>query len=163
MAKMKSRIIILVIGILLIATGIYLLATQKQVSNGNESNGTLCAQDVFECSDGSFVARNPDNNCEFYVCPAEGTFPEGTSPQTYEINIQSFAFSPKELTIQVGDTITWTNLDSSSHTITSDSGTELSSPNFGRNGVYSHTFNTVGTFAYHCALHPNMKGTITVE
>ncbi|PIN89015.1 hypothetical protein COU60_05060 [Candidatus Pacearchaeota archaeon CG10_big_fil_rev_8_21_14_0_10_34_76] len=31
----------------------------------------LCAQDVIECSDGSFVARNPDNKCEFFECSSE--------------------------------------------------------------------------------------------
>jgi len=144
MAKMKFGIIFLILGIFLIGGGIYLLATQ-QPSGGNN------------------IIPNTTENNSSSGNPAGGTFPEGTSPQTHTINIQSFAFSPSALTIQVGDTVTWTNLDSMSHTITSDSGTELSSSSFGKNGVYSHTFSTVGNFAYHCAIHSSMKGTITVE
>ena len=29
----------------------------------------FCTQDVQECPDGSYVGRNPDNNCEFFACP----------------------------------------------------------------------------------------------
>ena len=42
--------------------------------NGDDYTGTdqiVCTQDVKECSDGSFVGRNPDNNCEFYECPKQ--------------------------------------------------------------------------------------------
>lgn len=141
---MKFGAIILILGVLLIGVGIYLLATQNNpiIPNTTENNSS---------------STPPENSSP------SGTFPEGTSPQTHEINIQNFAFSPKELTIQVGDTIIWTNMDSSSHTITSDSGTELSSSSFGSGQTYSHTFNTIGNFAYHCAIHTSMKGTITVE
>src|SRR3989344_8698310 len=44
--------------------------------------------------------------------------------QEYMINIANFAFSPSSLTIKVGDSVTWTNRDSSAHTVTSDSGSE---------------------------------------
>lgn len=163
---MKGKVMIFVLAILLIAGGIYLLIRSQQ-SPSEEGNGVLCTQDVFECPEGSFVSRNPDNGCQFYDCPASGgasgTFPEGTPAQTHEINIQGFAFSPKELTIQVGDTIIWTNLDSTQHTVTSDSGTELDSEYLSKDETYSHTFTTVGNFAYHCIPHPSMKGTITVE
>jgi plastocyanin len=40
---------------------------------------------------------------------------------------------------------------------------ELNSGNIGGSGgVYAHTFNTAGTFNYHCTIHTNMTGTITV-
>ena len=86
-----------------------------------------------------------------------------TSPQTYNVDIQNFSFSPSTLTINVGDTVIWTNQDSISHTITSDSGTELNSLQLSNGQTYSHTFNTAGTYNYHCSVHPTMKGTIVVE
>ena len=85
------------------------------------------------------------------------------TPQTYSINIANFAFSPSEIRIKAGDTIVWTNKDSASHTVTSDSASELNSGFLGGGESYSHTFNTAGTFNYHCTPHPYMKAKVIVE
>ncbi len=79
------------------------------------------------------------------------------------VEISGFAFSPATLTISVGENVTWINNDIAHHTIISDSGTELTSPSFGKGETYSHTFNTAGTYAYHCSIHTTMKGTVIVE
>ncbi|MEK6828627.1 MAG: cupredoxin family copper-binding protein [Nanoarchaeota archaeon] len=84
------------------------------------------------------------------------------SLQTVNIQITGFAFSPATLAVHVGDTITWTNIDSASHTVTSDKGTELGSQTLSRDGTYSHTFTTAGVFDYHCSFHSGMKGKIIV-
>lgn len=81
----------------------------------------------------------------------------------HDIVIQNFAFSPLTITINKGDTVIWTNMDSTAHTVTSDSGSELSSSTFTKGGTYSHTFNTVGTFSYHCSIHTSMKGKVIVQ
>ena len=86
-----------------------------------------------------------------------------TNPQTYTAEISNFAFSPSEIRIKAGDTVAWTNKDSTRHTVTSDSGSELGSALLSNGDSYSHTFSTAGTFNYHCALHPYMKGKIIVE
>jgi plastocyanin len=78
------------------------------------------------------------------------------------INIQSFAFVGGTITVALGTQVTWTNKDASPHTVTSDSGTELSSGSLAQNATYSHTFNTAGTFPYHCTFHSSMTGSITV-
>lgn len=82
---------------------------------------------------------------------------------TYNINIEDFAFSPSELRIKKGDTITWTNKDNVKHTVTSDSGSELNSKLLSKNQQYFHTFNQIGAYNYHCTPHPNMKASIIVE
>lgn len=80
---------------------------------------------------------------------------------TATVTIQGFAFDPAGLTVKAGTTVTWTNQDSTNHTATADDGSFNC-------GVISHgtsksfTFTTAGTFAYHCAIHTYMKGTITV-
>ena len=89
--------------------------------------------------------------------------PSPDASQTNNIEIANSAFSPAELTIKVGDTITWTNRDSASHTVTSDSGTEISSDSLSNGQTYSYTFNTAGTFEYHCTIHPSMKAKIIVQ
>jgi len=80
-----------------------------------------------------------------------------------DVQIQNFAFSPSSLTIKVGDTVTWTNKDTATHTVTSDSGGELSSPSLNKGETYSHQFASAGVYDYHCTHHPSMKAKIIVE
>jgi len=89
-------------------------------------------------------------------------------PSTVDVSLQNFAFVPPSVTISKGTTITWTNLDSAPHTIISDATTLFQTGAMFRSNQllqgqkYSFTFNTEGTFAYHCSIHPFMTGTITV-
>ena len=79
------------------------------------------------------------------------------------VAIEDFLFSPQDLTIEVGDTVTWTNLDSVSHTATSTSGPASFDSGFLATGdTFSFTFDTAGTYEYFCEPHPNMIGSITV-
>jgi amicyanin len=96
-----------------------------------------------------------------YGAPSTST--SAAPPAGNTISIANFAFSPSSLTIKVGTTVTWTNKDSTAHTVTSDTGNVLNSGNMAQNATFSFTFNSAGTFNYHCAIHPNMKGTIVVQ
>ena len=83
---------------------------------------------------------------------------------TVNVNIQGFAFTPKNPTVNVGDTVVWTQNDASPHTVSSTSAPfVLNSGNLGRTATYSHIFNSVGTFPYRCNIHPSMTGSITVQ
>jgi len=97
------------------------------------------------------------------VILALGSCSAPTSGTGNSVNIQSFAFNPATLTVEAGTTVTWTNEDSTPHTIVSDSGSELNSPDLNQGGVYTHTFNAAGTYAYHCGIHTYMKGTVIVQ
>lgn len=77
--------------------------------------------------------------------------------------IQNFAFSPSNLTVKAGTTVTWINQDSTTHTITSDNGAFQSSEDLNQGSNYTFTFSKAGTYPYHCSIHPNMKGTIVVQ
>jgi len=79
------------------------------------------------------------------------------------ILIQNFQYTPQDLTIKVGETVTWTNKDSMKHTVTSDDGSELNSTYIDTDTSYVHTFNQVGEYPYHCIPHPFMTGKIIVE
>ncbi|MEK6859747.1 MAG: cupredoxin family copper-binding protein [Nanoarchaeota archaeon] len=92
-----------------------------------------------------------------------GSSSSTSTPETYNIDISNFVFSPSSLTIKKGDKVVWTNLDSAPHTVTSDSGSELDSSSLSKGTTYSHTFNTAGTYDYHCTIHPSMKAKIIVE
>lgn len=84
-----------------------------------------------------------------------------TGAKSQSISISGFAFSPADLTVHVGDTVTWTNADSAVHTVTSDDGA-FASENMNEGGTFAFTFNKEDTFSYFCANHASMKGTITV-
>jgi plastocyanin len=91
------------------------------------------------------------------------TAPSSTTNQTANaVTIQNFAFSPASLTIKKGESVTWTNKDSTSHTITSDSNV-FQSASIGSGQTFSFTFNTAGQFPYHCSIHPSMKAMIIVQ
>jgi plastocyanin len=85
--------------------------------------------------------------------------------QTVPVEIRGFAFLPATLTIQAGDTVTWTNLDDTEHTATSDAGSPAAFDTgaLSLNDTASITFAIPGTYQYHCNFHQGMAGTIIVE
>lgn len=84
---------------------------------------------------------------------------------SHSVSAVDFQFSPATLTINVGDSVTWTNNASQTpHTATADGGS-FDSGNLNPGQSYTHTFNSAGTFAYHCQYHQSqgMVGTIVVQ
>ncbi len=78
-----------------------------------------------------------------------------------EVSIANFAFDPTELTVNAGTTVIWTNDDSAPHTVTATDNS-FGSDTLQKGDTFSHQFSTAGTFDYFCAIHPTMKGTVTV-
>lgn len=78
------------------------------------------------------------------------------------VAIADFAFSPADITATVGQTVTFTNNDSAPHTATLDDGS-CTTPNLDQGESGGLTFTAAGTYPFHCNVHPNMKGTITVN
>jgi len=79
------------------------------------------------------------------------------------VMIQNFAFSPATLTVKAGTDVTFTNQDSVTHTVTSDTGL-FDSGNLTSGKSFSFTFQTPGTYSYHCSIHTSMAhGTIIVQ
>lgn len=82
---------------------------------------------------------------------------------TDKVTIQNFAFSPASITVRKGTTVTWTNNDSTAHTVTENDGKDgPASSDVNPGQTYSFTYTAVGTFRYHCSIHPSMTGTVTV-
>jgi plastocyanin len=71
-------------------------------------------------------------------------------------------FSPNPIRISAGSTVMWTNDTSLTHTATADNGAwDTGNVGSGQSSV-AITFNSPGTFAYHCSIHPTMQGTVVV-
>ncbi|MBB5446519.1 plastocyanin [Paraburkholderia sp. WSM4177] len=78
------------------------------------------------------------------------------------IVIKNFMFSPMELTIKAGTTVTWKNLDGEPHTVVNDAGLFRSAA-LDQDDTYQFKFDKPGVYKIFCGIHPNMKATITVQ
>ena len=78
---------------------------------------------------------------------------------THSVEIGDGFFSPASLSVQVGDTVTWTNVDDSPHTVTSEA---FDSGNLDAGQTFSFTFTEAGTFSYVCNYHDEMTASVTV-
>jgi plastocyanin len=79
-----------------------------------------------------------------------------------EIKLQNIQFAPKDTTVKVGQKVKWVNEDSTDHNVTSDSGADFKSDDFGKGSSFEFTPDKAGTIKYECTLHPGMTATLTV-
>lgn len=86
-----------------------------------------------------------------------------SSGKAVAVTISDYEYDPATITVPVGTVVTFTNRDSTPHTATSkESGAfESGSIDTGESGEVK--LEEAGTFAYYCAFHPFMKGTVRVE
>lgn len=88
-----------------------------------------------------------------------------------DVFVKDLRFNPKKLTVSAGTTVTWTNFDQTAHTITSDSNDTTDAPKAQKftskplspGDTYKHTFDTPGTYKYHCSIHPYLTGEVIVK
>jgi plastocyanin len=83
-----------------------------------------------------------------------------TASATKSVKIAGFAFTPKKMTVTAGTKVAFSNSDSAPHTAT---GKGFDTGTISKRKTKSVTFSKKGTFAYHCSIHPTMKGTIVVK
>jgi plastocyanin len=80
---------------------------------------------------------------------------------SHDVTIAGLKFTPAQVTVQRGDTVTWKNTDVVPHTATAkgkfDSGTIAPGKS------YSRKMDQPGEFDYICTVHPNMQGKVTVK
>ena len=88
--------------------------------------------------------------------------PEASVGRDSAVVIIDNAFQNGTLTVSVGSTISWTNRGRKDHTVSTSGGTFGSNGPLAGGASYQHRFDAVGAFAYFCAIHSSMKGTITV-
>lgn len=79
-----------------------------------------------------------------------------------EVEIVDFDFSPGEITVPVGTTVTWRNADEAIHSV-ADRALGVESEDLAQGGAFEHTYTEPGTFPYVCGIHNYMEGTVVVE
>ena len=109
---------------------------------------------IAACSESSTTAPSAQ--------PSAGPSPTAPAAGGSNVSIANFAFAPASLTVAVGTAVTWTNSDSTGHTVTADDGS-FASDKLATGATFEETFTEAGTYAYHCSIHSSMTGTITVN
>ena len=108
-------------------------------------------------TDAPAAVPNATGNETGHVMPGQGA----AATDGQQIMIMNREFMGGTLTVAVGTKVTWVNMDSETHTVTSDTG--LFNGMLNLNDSFSFTFTEAGTYKYHCENRPEMTGTITVK
>jgi len=115
------------------------------------------------------VKEEPEQTMEpEAMVPFTGTISVPSGSSTPGCDETNECFIPAEVTVNVGETVTWSNDDSAAHTVTS--GTPTGGPDgtfdsslFMADTTFSHTFDNAGEYNYFCMVHPWMTGKIQVN
>jgi plastocyanin len=92
---------------------------------------------------------------------ADAPLAEAAPAKGSDVSISGFAFDPATTTVAAGTTVTWRNDDPTEHTVTA-ADEAFESDILASGKTFAVTFEEVGTFRYHCLIHPSMEGTIKV-
>lgn len=160
--------------VLEVETGAKVVWTNKDLAlhtvdgDGGLSSGDMNQNDVYEFT---FIQAGTYEYVCAYHSNMKGTVKVGVGETVKEeeppvgdpskVAIKDFAFAPSPTTVAAGTTLTWTNMDSSPHSVVLDDGT-YDSGLLSQNAQGSRQFAAAGTFDYHCGVHPNMKGRVVV-
>jgi plastocyanin len=82
-------------------------------------------------------------------------------PAPIAVDIVDRAFAPADVTVVAGETVEWTNRDGEGHTVTASDGS-FDSGLMAGGMTFARRFDTPGTIRYACAIHPEMRGSVTI-
>jgi plastocyanin len=96
--------------------------------------------------------------------PAASPSAAGSAAATaaFSVDTKNFAYVPPSITVPAGSKVVFTNSDTVAHTVTASDGS-FDSKNMDPKSTWSHVFAKAGTYAYVCAYHAFMKGTVIVK
>lgn len=156
----RTRRLLPLVALLAIAGSLVALSSMRAAAPAQDAVG-LAAQTAGAPAHAEMAGMNDQPAA---AAPQAGAAEAPAPTATTSVDIMGFAFSPAELTISVGDTVTWTNHDSAPHNVVVTDGPEkFTSPTLEQGDTYSYTFTKAGTYSYYCSIHPDMQATVTVE
>ena len=144
----KSTLVLSVIVLLALVVGVWALAAVRNPGTNGSSTATTNEAN----------SANGDNS-------NSGATNNSQAPASGNINITNNMFTPPQINVKVGGTVTWTNNDKVAHTVTADlsNGNGPASGEIQPGQSYSYTFKKAGSVQYHCEIHHSMRGTIVVK
>jgi plastocyanin len=127
---------------------------------------TTAASGVTSTTDsiGSSTPQSVTASFTGLAAPVTFTATAAAPPTSGAVSVKDNFFQPNDTTVQVGGSVTWTWAGNASHTLTFTSGpAPLPAETPAQmTGTRTITFNTVGTYGYHCTIHSGMTGTLHV-
>jgi plastocyanin len=93
---------------------------------------------------------------------AASSLSSAAAPDSTQIVIKDFMFTPNSLTVKAGSSVTWVNKDDEPHSVASDTGLFRSGA-VDTNETFSYKFDKPGSYHFTCTIHPRMVGTIIVQ
>jgi plastocyanin len=86
----------------------------------------------------------------------------GVSGAAVTIAMKDIQFVPTDVTIKAGQTVAWVNDESVQHDVVETNGL-FKSPLLTKGQSFTFTFKDPGSYPFYCSIHPQMKGTVTVQ
>jgi amicyanin len=147
---MKS-IILVIVAVVVLAGAAFAITRNSNDGEQPTATDTQTTQTTNDTDEQNTESKTQSNNSD-------------TQGQTSSVEIKDFAFSPSNITVKKGTAVTWTNRDSVQHDVSPDQESEAfkGSQLLAKDASYSFTFNTPGTYTYHCGPHPQMTATVVV-
>jgi plastocyanin len=127
-----------------------------------------CGDDSGSSSSSPTTAAAASGAAGGYAIPSDATATSaaaaggGAATDAGTVVAKEIKYNPTKITVKVGDTVTFKNDDSFAHTFTATDG-QFDSNNVDGGGSFQYLTTEAGTIDFHCKIHSNMKGTITVE
>ena len=166
-------IVIVIVGVAIASVGDQLQTPSTQATERDTSMQPKPSESL------EMMEENMEKQKEM-IDPSITSEPEVMSgPQTVEVSIPSgtsvpgceetnACYTPATVSINVGDTVSWSNDDTAAHTVTG--GSALTGPSLVfdsslliAGGTFEHTFDSSGTEDYYCMVHPWMTGIVKVS
>ncbi|MFA6065135.1 MAG: plastocyanin/azurin family copper-binding protein [archaeon] len=139
----KTIFAIILVFILVSSFGCTQANTQNNTGNNNQNNTGTSADTNY-----GTVTQTDTNN------PSAGL--------THNVRIANLNFNPTDITINVGDTVSWRNEDAAAHSVTSNTGF-FDSGAMAQGVIFEQEFTFPGTYDYHCTFHAGMNGRVIVQ
>jgi len=84
----------------------------------------------------------------------------GAEAEVIDVEIRNYKYIPESLTVNVGQTVRWTNYDTVLHDVV---GSGIESEYLKQGETFTYTFEQEGKYEYICTIHPWMKGKVIAE
>jgi len=84
----------------------------------------------------------------------------GAGAEVIDVEIRDYKYIPESLTVNVGQTVRWTNYDTVLHDVV---GSGIESEYLKQGETFTYTFEQEGTYEYICTIHPWMEGKVIAE
>ena len=142
--------------IFLVMLGVIFVAGCAENGGSEEPAPSTPVEETVEEADNEEVAGGE----ETVTVPEAEQNVTGTEAEIVDVEIRNYKYIPESLTVNVGQTVRWTNYDTVLHDVV---GSGIESEYLQKGETFTYTFEEEGTYQYICTIHPWMKGEVITE